>query len=183
MESQLALRTEESFDVAKMIYQEGGNSKSYAQIVLQTPLAGSIGKGKFAVWICFVFGFEFVRDTIVNLSNCRTACAEQFLANQSDRANLHACVSFSSAGKLRTKLGEFQTTSNLHCKSRPDQSSHKIKTNEQLKPNKSRTWSTSAQHRTLTTRSTSPKEWNQVSTRVSASAQPWWISHLQLQQE
>ena len=47
---------------------------------------------KFAVWICFVFGFEFVRDTIV--SNCRTACAEQFLANQSDRANLHACVSF-----------------------------------------------------------------------------------------
>ena len=45
MESQLALRTEESFDVAKKIYQEGGNSKSYAQIVLQTPLAGSIGKG------------------------------------------------------------------------------------------------------------------------------------------
>lgn len=44
-ESQLAKRTEESFDIAKQIYLEGGNSKSYAQIVLQTPLAGSIGKG------------------------------------------------------------------------------------------------------------------------------------------
>ena len=44
-ESLLAKRTEESFDTAKQIYLEGGFSKYYAQIVLQTPLAGSIGKG------------------------------------------------------------------------------------------------------------------------------------------
>ena len=44
-ESELAKRTEDSFDAAKQIYLNGGHSKSYANIVLQTPLTGSLGKG------------------------------------------------------------------------------------------------------------------------------------------
>ena len=44
-ESQLALGTEESFDIAKQIYLQGGHSKSFAEVTLSTPLVGSIGKG------------------------------------------------------------------------------------------------------------------------------------------
>ena len=45
IETQLALKTSESFEQARRIYNEGGNSKSYAQISLTTPLSKSIQKG------------------------------------------------------------------------------------------------------------------------------------------
>lgn len=45
IETQLALKTSESFEQARRIYNEGGNSKSYAQVSLTTPLSKSIQKG------------------------------------------------------------------------------------------------------------------------------------------
>ena len=45
IETQLALGTDASFQNAKAIYQQGGHSKSYASIKLDTPLSSSISKG------------------------------------------------------------------------------------------------------------------------------------------
>ena len=45
IETQLALATDESFAAAKAIYQEGGYSKSYAQVKLTAPLTSNISKG------------------------------------------------------------------------------------------------------------------------------------------
>ena len=45
IETQLALRTPESFIAAKKIYNDGGNSKSYAEVTLTTPLTAELRKG------------------------------------------------------------------------------------------------------------------------------------------
>lgn len=45
IETQLALATDESFAAAKAIYQEGGYSKSYAQVKLTAPLTSNVSKG------------------------------------------------------------------------------------------------------------------------------------------
>jgi len=45
LERQLALATDESFAAAKAIYQEGGHSKSYAIVVLSSPLVSGVSKG------------------------------------------------------------------------------------------------------------------------------------------
>jgi len=45
IEEQLALGTDESFDAARKIYNQGGNSKSYAQITISPPLSANLGKG------------------------------------------------------------------------------------------------------------------------------------------
>lgn len=45
IESQLLLKTPESFENARRIYNEGGNSKSYAEVTLTTPLGTSISQG------------------------------------------------------------------------------------------------------------------------------------------
>ncbi len=42
IKDQLALKTPESFANARRIYNEGGNSRSYAQVTLLTPLTSSI---------------------------------------------------------------------------------------------------------------------------------------------
>ena len=44
IETELANKTPESFELARKIYNEGGNSKSYAQVSLTTPLSKSILK-------------------------------------------------------------------------------------------------------------------------------------------
>lgn len=41
----MARGTAESFEAARAIYNEGGNSKSYAQVSMTTPLSKSISKG------------------------------------------------------------------------------------------------------------------------------------------
>ena len=45
IETQLAKQTDESFEAARKIYNEGGYSKSYAQVSLTTPLSLQITKG------------------------------------------------------------------------------------------------------------------------------------------
>ena len=45
MEAQISLKTPESFENARRIYNEGGNSKSYAMINLGEPLKTGIKKG------------------------------------------------------------------------------------------------------------------------------------------
>lgn len=45
IEAQLALKTPEAFENAQRIYKEGGNSKSYAQVTLTTPLTAALQKG------------------------------------------------------------------------------------------------------------------------------------------
>jgi len=45
IEDQLDLRTPESFRFAQKIYNDGGNSKSYAQVTLTTPLTAKLRKG------------------------------------------------------------------------------------------------------------------------------------------
>ncbi|KAL7545242.1 hypothetical protein ACHAWF_008593 [Thalassiosira exigua] len=45
IEVQLAVGTDESFSVARKIYEEGGHSKSYAQISLTTPLTADLKEG------------------------------------------------------------------------------------------------------------------------------------------
>jgi len=44
MERQLAMGTDQSYAVAKAIYQEGGHSKSYASITLTAPLSSGVSK-------------------------------------------------------------------------------------------------------------------------------------------
>ena len=44
METQLALGTDTAYENAKVIYQQGGHSKSFASIKLNTPLSASISK-------------------------------------------------------------------------------------------------------------------------------------------
>lgn len=44
MEDQLALATDESYEAARRIFNEGGNSKSYATITLSTPLAVDVAE-------------------------------------------------------------------------------------------------------------------------------------------
>jgi hypothetical protein len=44
IEDQLALATDESYEAARRIYNEGGNSKSYASIKLATPLTLDVAK-------------------------------------------------------------------------------------------------------------------------------------------
>lgn len=45
IELALAIRTSTSFDNAQTIYEEGGHSKSYARLQLQTPLPTKVKKG------------------------------------------------------------------------------------------------------------------------------------------
>ncbi len=45
IEAELAKKTPEAFENALRIYKEGGNSKSYAQVTLTTPLSTFIGAG------------------------------------------------------------------------------------------------------------------------------------------
>jgi len=45
METQLAVGTEEGFQNARNIYEQGGHSKSHAVITLDTPLSAALGKG------------------------------------------------------------------------------------------------------------------------------------------
>eukprot|EP00569_Conticribra_weissflogii_P017868 CAMPEP_0171447174 /NCGR_PEP_ID=MMETSP0881-20121228/38960_1 /TAXON_ID=67004 /ORGANISM="Thalassiosira weissflogii, Strain CCMP1336" /LENGTH=496 /DNA_ID=CAMNT_0011971581 /DNA_START=163 /DNA_END=1648 /DNA_ORIENTATION=+ len=45
LEAELAKKTPEAFENALRIYKEGGNSKSYAQVTLTTPLSTFIGAG------------------------------------------------------------------------------------------------------------------------------------------
>lgn len=45
IETELASKTSESFQAARKIYNEGGNSKSYAVISLTTPLSKAVAKG------------------------------------------------------------------------------------------------------------------------------------------
>lgn len=44
IEEQLALHTSQAFTLAQSIYNEGGNSKSYAVLTLTTPLTSSVLK-------------------------------------------------------------------------------------------------------------------------------------------
>lgn len=45
IEQELAKETEDSFEAAKKVYNEGGSSKSYAQITLDSPLSSTVSKG------------------------------------------------------------------------------------------------------------------------------------------
>lgn len=49
IESQLALQTFESFANAQRIYEEGGNSESYARLTLPSGLMADLPKGK-TIW-------------------------------------------------------------------------------------------------------------------------------------
>mmetsp|Transcript_17593 Transcript_17593/g.31030 ORF Transcript_17593/g.31030 Transcript_17593/m.31030 type:complete len:551 (-) Transcript_17593:84-1736(-) len=49
MEAQISLKTPESFENARRIYNEGGNSKSYAMLTLTVPLKTAIKKGDLIV--------------------------------------------------------------------------------------------------------------------------------------
>ena len=44
METQIAKKTQSAFDLAKKIYEEGGHSKSYAILTLDTPPTSTITK-------------------------------------------------------------------------------------------------------------------------------------------
>mmetsp|Transcript_42646 Transcript_42646/g.89488 ORF Transcript_42646/g.89488 Transcript_42646/m.89488 type:complete len:385 (+) Transcript_42646:275-1429(+) len=103
IEEQIGIQTEESFDNARRIYNEGGHSDSYAELTLTNPLDMSLRKGEPIIGISNaggeVYGSAYASyemgSTVIRLKYATTDVQESYVSCQVGgliETNLEGCL-------------------------------------------------------------------------------------------